>query len=155
VYARKERWWAGDRGALGRRPGRGPGGLAGRVLELQQTAGNAAVARLVQRWLARRPKPAHAAAAAPAAKSRPLTIAEEHWDRPTLIGHAGDAFNGGDFAHAAALYERAYELSPSRDIALNIYRCYQKLGDSKQAEHWLSVHHGTDQPTPPVEYQQF
>ena len=142
-----------------------------RLLDLQQTSGNAAVTRLVQRSasdrgaVARKPKPAHAGAGGAtggAHKSAGLSLGESSFDRAALIGHAGDAFNAGDYAHAAALLERAYELSPSRDIALNIYRCYQKLGDQKQAEHWLAVHHGEGEAHhgegeagPPVAYQQF
>jgi hypothetical protein len=118
-------------------------------LRLQRTAGNASVARL----LARAPGKGGAPAAKPKAYS--LSIAESHWDRAALLGHARDAFNAADYGHAAALLERAYELSPGRDLALEIYRCYQKLGDKKQAGHWLSLHHGVDDTSPPTSSLQF
>jgi hypothetical protein len=135
------------------------------LVVLQQSAGNAAVARLVRGWssaepavLARAPK-AHGATPAPA-KKKPysLTLAEEGWDRPTLIGHAGDVFDQNAFDHAAALYERAYELQKDRGLAMNIYRCYHKLGDQESADHWIAISQGRNAETenaPPVSYQQF
>jgi hypothetical protein len=134
-----------------------PAGRGAPLLRLQRTAGNAAVTKLLDgasRALARAPRKGAAPAAKPKAYS--LSISESHWDRAALLGHARDAFNAADYGHAAALLERAYELSPGRDIALEIYRCYQKLGDKKQAEHWLSLHHGAATgDEPPVAYQQF
>lgn len=121
--------------------------------------GNAALTKLLDGAsgaLARAPRKGAAPAPAAKPKAYSLSISESHWDRAALLGHARDAFNAADYGHAAALLERAYELSPGRDIALEIYRCYQKLGDKKQAEHWLSVHRGAATgDEPPVAYQQF
>jgi hypothetical protein len=133
-----------------------PAGRGAPLLRLQRTAGNAAVTKLLDgasRALARAPRKGAAPAAKPKAYS--LSISESHWDRAALLGHARDAFNAADYGHAAALLERAYELSPGRDIALEIYRCYQKLGDKKQAEHWLSLHHGVDDTAPPTSSLQY
>ena len=132
------------------------------MLRLQGAAGNAAVARLARAPAKRKPpasKPPAGKAAAgkkpPKAKITPLSIAEEHWDRPALAGHAADAYKAGDFAHAVALYERLYELAPDRSVALQISTCYRKLHDEEQAEHWFKVSRGIDDSVPPVESQQF
>lgn len=133
-----------------------PAGRGAPLLRLQRIAGNAAVTRLLGGALARAPRKGTAPApAAKPPKAYSLSISESHWDRAALLGHAHDAFNAADYGHAAALLERAYELSPGRDIALEIYRCYQKLGDKKQAEHWLAVHHGVDDTAPPMSSLQF
>jgi tetratricopeptide (TPR) repeat protein len=109
----------------------------------------------VGRIVARAPR-GGAAKPAPAPKAYGLSIGEMKFDRAALVGHGRDAYVAGEYAHAAALYERAYELTPARDVALEIYRCYQKLGDQKSAEHWLAVHRGAATGNePPVAYQQF
>jgi uncharacterized membrane-anchored protein len=125
------------------------------VLRIQNAAGNSAVARLIQRAaagdtvLARAPK----AVSAPH-KPVGLTLAEQNWDRATLAGHAEDAYDAGDYGHAAALYERIYELSPHGDVALRIAQCYDHLKDEKQAKHWRNLARGVDDTVPPVWYQQ-
>ena len=90
-----------------------PVGRGAPLVRLQRTAGNAAVTKLLAR------APSKGATPAPAAKPKAysLSISESHWDRAALVGHARDAFNAADYGHAAALLERAYELSPGRDIA--------------------------------------
>jgi hypothetical protein len=125
------------------------------LLMLQQSSGNAAVARLVDR-LAREAK--GKPAAKPTHKKYSLTTQEEAWDRPTLLGHGGDVYDQKAFDHAAALYEKAYELQADRGLALNIYRCYHQLGWDEEAEHWLGISQGRkaeSENAPPVSYQQF
>jgi hypothetical protein len=167
VHTRGERSVGTDARAARPRPAQSGGGPAMGVLRLQRMTGNSAVARIVQgSVLARAPKskakPKKAPApkpAAPAPAARPhkssLSISEEKWDRATLIGHARDAENAKEWGHAAALYERAYELTPAKDVALRLYLVYKKLGDAKQAQHWLDISHGEQEAAPPVSYQQF
>lgn len=140
--------------------GAGARSNAAAVLRLQRAAGNAAVAQLARAPAKRKAPPAKQAVKAPPAKAgkakvTPLSIAEQHWDRPALAGHAADAYKAGDIAHAVALYERLYELAPDRSVALQISTCYRKLHDQQQAEHWFKVSRGIDDSVPPVESQQF
>jgi hypothetical protein len=152
------------------------------ILALQRASGNAAVANMVE--LARKPREKAASTDAPwaakppssarsgsgSSKAKPpqkkkkhsnrgLTSAESGWDRSTLFGHAMDAMNDKDYEHAAALLERAYELQPARDVAMNVYRAYKALGDDEQADYWIKVSQGVIKPgateEPPVSYQQF
>jgi hypothetical protein len=162
-------------------PGRAANDPVAHVLALQRASGNGAVANMVQ--LARKgPKERPASTDAPwAAKSKPastssasarparkrpankgLTSQQMSWDAPALIGRAGDAAAQKDYEYAAALLERAYELSPRRDLAFRISRTYKDLGEAEQADYWIKVSQGVITPEkpgtpgePPVAHQQF
>jgi tetratricopeptide (TPR) repeat protein len=132
-------------------PQGGRGGLGASMASLQGAVGNAGMGVLAR-------KPAAKAAAAKKLGYKPysLTFQQENWDYATLVGHAADMRNQGDLPQAAALYEKAYELNPRRDIAFNLYRIYKDLKDDEKAEHWLGVANGKPhENTPPVSYQQF
>ncbi len=155
VSARRSGIGTGFRG-----PGPGPSTTsrapAAALLRLQRGAGNAAVGRIVQRAihgdavLAR-----DARKAGKPGKSLGLSMSEQSWDRPTLAGHAADAYDAGDYGHAVALYERLYELAPDRSVAMKVAQCYDHLRDQPQAKHWHNLAHGVDDTVPAVADQQF
>ena len=105
--------------------------------------------------LARAPAGGVSAAANKKGKATGLTYQEQNWDRPALAGHAGDAYNAGDYGHAVSLYERLYELAADGSTALRIAQCYDRLTDPDQAKHWRNKAHGIDDTVPPVSAQQF
>jgi hypothetical protein len=120
------------------------------VAALQRAVGNRGMATL-----ARAPK-GKAPAKGKKLGYRPyeLNSFELTWDFSTLMGHAGDMLAQHALPQAAAYYEQAYKLNPTRALGTPLYRIYKELGDMEKAEHWLGVSRGqTENQEPPVWYQ--
>jgi hypothetical protein len=148
-----------------------PDAPTARILELQQSSGNAAVTRLVQRR--ERPQSTDAPGAGHGhghAPAKPKTLqpnpevekfrslAEKVEGIQDALRFASDAQEEKKIAKAIAMYERAYELGHQQAIGLTLYRLYKELGDAAHADHWMRVFHGehaSEEAAPPVESQQF